>query len=110
MTAAIWVQSRLAIIAARGAGGVSMERRRQPRRRSLKGARILLNHHHSVIDCTVRNFSSLGACLEVPSTIGIPEVFDLVYESDHSVHPCRIVWHREQRLGVEFVPRIAPVR
>ena len=83
-----------------------MERRRHPHLRTLKAGRILLNHHHSVIDCTVRSLSTLGACLQVASTIGIPERFDLVFDADHVIRTCRIVWHRENRLGVEFGPEV----
>jgi hypothetical protein len=79
-----------------------MERRQQPRARTLKAARILLNQHHSVIDCTVRNLSPVGACLNVASSLGIPERFDVIFEADHSIRPCRLVWHKEKQLGVEF--------
>jgi len=79
-----------------------MERRRHPRARTLKSARILLNHHHSVIDCTVRNLSSTGACLNVASTLGIPDRFDVIFDCDKSVRPCRLIWHKEKEIGVEF--------
>lgn len=79
-----------------------MERRRKPRVRTLKSARILFNHHHSVIDCTVRNLSPFGACLHVASAIGIPERFDVIFDADHSIRPCRVIWHKEKQLGVEF--------
>jgi hypothetical protein len=79
-----------------------MERRRQPRTRTLKSARILLNHHHSVIDCTVRNLSPQGARLDVASALGIPDEFDVIFDADHSIRPCRLVWHKEKQLGVEF--------
>jgi hypothetical protein len=79
-----------------------MERRQQARARTLKAARILLNQHHSVIDCTVRNLSPGGACLNVASSLGIPERFDVIFEADHSIRPCRLVWHKEKQLGVEF--------
>ena len=79
-----------------------MERRRIPRARTLKTGRILFNHHRSVIDCTVRNLSPLGACLNVASAIGIPEKFDVIFDADQSVRPCRLIWHKEKQLGVEF--------
>jgi PilZ domain len=79
-----------------------MERRRQQRTRTLKSARILFNQHHSVIDCTVRNLSPAGACLNVASAVGIPERFDVLFDADHSVRPCRMVWHKEKQIGVEF--------
>ena len=79
-----------------------MEQRRQTRARTLKSARILFNDHRSVIDCTVRNLSPTGACLNVASALGIPERFDVMFDSDQSVRPCRMVWHKEKQLGVEF--------
>ena len=79
-----------------------MERRRKARSRTLKTARILFNHHHSVIDCTVRNLSPLGACLNVASAIGIPEKFDVIFDADQSIRSCRMVWHKEKQIGVEF--------
>jgi PilZ domain len=79
-----------------------MEQRRQTRARTLKSARILFNDHRSVIDCTVRNLSPTGACLNVASALGIPERFDVMFDADQSVRPCRMVWHKEKQLGVEF--------
>ena len=79
-----------------------MERRRQQRARILKSARILLNQHHSVISCTVRNLSPAGACLNVPSAVGIPDRFDVIFDTDNTTRPCRMVWHKERQLGVEF--------
>ena len=79
-----------------------MERRRRQRTRTLKSARILLNHHHSVIDCTVRNLSPSGACLNVASAVGIPEQFDVFFEADRSIRACRLVWHKEKQVGIEF--------
>jgi len=79
-----------------------MERRRQQRVRTLKSARIVFNQHHSVIDCTVRNLSDRGACLSVASAVGIPERFDVMFDADHSVRSCRMIWHKEKQIGVEF--------
>jgi hypothetical protein len=79
-----------------------MERRRQRRARTLKSARILFNQHHSVIDCTVRNLTPSGACLNVESALGIPEQFDVMFEADHTVRTCRMIWHKEKQIGVEF--------
>jgi len=79
-----------------------MERRRSPRTRTLKSARILLNHHHSVIDATVRNLSPTGACLNVASTLGIPERFDVLFDADKSIRSCRLIWYKDKQIGVEF--------
>src|SRR5436190_16161119 len=85
----------------------AMERRMQERRqvqrtRVLKGAKILLNHHASVIDCTVRNLTNLGACLQVATPLGIPESFDLSFDAQ-SCRRCRVVWRNENKLGISFV-------
>ena len=79
-----------------------MERRRHPRAGTLKSARILLNRHYSVIDCTVRNLSPTGACLDVATTLGIPDRFDVMFDADKSIRPCRLIWHKDKQIGVEF--------
>jgi hypothetical protein len=78
------------------------ERRRIPRSRALKGAKIAFNHHHSVIDCVVRNLTDLGAMLKVPNTAGIPERFDFRLEHERTYRPARVIWRRDDTLGVEF--------
>jgi PilZ domain-containing protein len=80
-----------------------MERRHELRARTLKSARILLNHHQSVINCVVRNLSATGACLKVETTLGIPDRFDVMFDVDKSIRPCRLAWHKETQIGVEFV-------
>jgi len=79
-----------------------MERRHQSRARTLKSARILLNHHQSVINCVVRNLSPIGACLKVETTLGIPDRFDVMFDMDRSIRPCRLIWHDDRQVGVEF--------
>jgi len=74
---------------------------RQVRHRVLKGAQIVFKGHEAVIDCTVRNLSDRGACLNVESPIGIPDSFDLVL--DHAfVGNCRVTWRKATQIGVEF--------
>jgi len=79
-----------------------MERRHELRARTLKSARILLNHHQSVIDCVVRNLSPTGACLKVETTFGIPDRFDVMFDVDKSIRSCHLIWHKDKLIGVEF--------
>jgi hypothetical protein len=79
-----------------------MERRHQGRARTLKSARILFNQRSSVIDCTVRNLSPGGACLNVTSTLGIPSEFEVLFDSDKTTRLCHVVWHKDKQLGVAF--------
>jgi PilZ domain len=78
------------------------EHRNHSRQRTLKAGRIVFNQRRSCIDCTVRNLSPTGACPHVPSTVGIPEAFELVIESDGINRSCRVAWRSEQRIGVHF--------
>ncbi len=77
------------------------EHRNIPRRRVLKRGTILLNGG-GVIDCTVRNSSTTGACLEVASQLGIPDDFILMNKDDHDRHPCRVAWRSKKRFGIAF--------
>lgn len=77
------------------------ERRRSaPRRRVLKQGRIVFNNKHSVIDCTVRNFSETGALLLLKSVIGVPDRFE--FEMDGQTRLARVVWKREGQMGIKF--------
>jgi PilZ domain len=78
------------------------ERRNEARRRRvLKKARITFKDRCATIDCTVRNLSDRGACLNVESYIGIPDSFDLVLDNA-PVRGCRVTWRNATQIGVEF--------
>jgi hypothetical protein len=77
------------------------ERRAQPRFRVLKAGKIEFGR--SVIDCTVRNMSSLGAALDVASPLGIPTEFTLHISGEANPRSVRVVWRKEKRIGVEFL-------
>ena len=78
------------------------ERRRAVRARTLKSAKIVFNHQSSVVDCTVRNLTKLGALLIITSPVGVPDAFDLRFEADGTTRACRVIWRTDNRLGVEF--------
>ena len=75
-------------------------RRRQERHRTLKTGKIIFNRKTSVVDCTVRNVSDGGACLEVDSVVGIPKAFDLVMDGIR--RSCNVKWTNANRMGVSF--------
>jgi hypothetical protein len=79
-----------------------LERKGQPRRRTLKAGKIVFDHRSCVIDCMVRNVSATGACLEFPSTVGVPDRFDLVIATETFPRPCRVAWKDNTRVGVTF--------
>jgi hypothetical protein len=76
------------------------EHRTSPRRKAYKAAKILLGKN-SVIDCTLRNVSKKGACVEVVSPVGIPNAFQIAIGDE--VRDCRIEWTTAKRLGVAFL-------
>ena len=76
------------------------ENRRASRRRVLKSATIEFDRGaHS---CAVRNLSEAGAALDVPYALAIPHEFKLIMETDQVSRYCRVVWRKDQRLGVAF--------
>jgi hypothetical protein len=77
------------------------ERRKMQRHRTLKGGHIIFNRAGS-IDCSVRNLSTAGACLEVQNQIGVPDDFTLWIDVDRLKQSCRVIWRAEKRLGVVF--------
>jgi hypothetical protein len=72
-----------------------------PRRRTLKGGKIVINNGFSTFVCTVRNLSDTGARLKVTSIIGIPDSFELAMD-DGGRFPCTVAWKTETELGVRF--------
>ena len=70
------------------------------RKRVLKTG--LIEFNGGVINCTVRNLSDTGAALSVESPLGIPTQFTLVIVSDQVSRMCRVVWRKENRIGIRF--------
>jgi diguanylate cyclase (GGDEF)-like protein len=81
------------------------ERRAIHRARTWRGGKILTNNRRSVLDCTIRNLSGDGACLQVESLVGVPDAFDLLIDGEHAPRPCRLVWQSDHRAGVQFASR-----
>jgi hypothetical protein len=78
------------------------ERRRAQRTRVLKGAKIMFNQCASTMDCTMRNVSDRGACLQVATPVGIPATFELSLDDGRLRRPCRLAWQGADRIGVVF--------
>ncbi len=78
------------------------EKRSKPRLRTLKGGSIIFGLA-AAIDCTVRNMSETGACLEVQSPLGIPDDFTLLIKPEFVKRACHVAWRSSQRIGVRFV-------
>jgi hypothetical protein len=77
-----------------------IERRAAPRNRVMMAGTI--EFEGSTITCLVRDLSISGAALDVTSPGRIPEHFTLVFQADGVHMPCRIIWCKEERIGVAF--------
>jgi hypothetical protein len=77
------------------------ERRRMPRQRTLKSARIVIDQQGAVLDCIVRNLSAHGALLLLPS-LAVPGRFDLILSTSRTRQTCKVAWRAHDRVGVQF--------
>ena len=78
------------------------EQRNQSRQRVFKAGKIVVQHGASVFDCIVRNLSEAGACVDLGTTLGVPDCFVLNIEADRISRACQVVWRTERRIGVRF--------
>ena len=76
------------------------ERRRGPRADVDEPAYI--SSHGSSTRCRVGNMSAEGAAIDVPDPVFVPARFQLMTEKDRVVRDCRIVWTKQNRIGVIF--------
>jgi PilZ domain len=76
------------------------ENRKAYRRRVLKNGTI--EFESGAYSCAVRNLSGAGAALDVPYTLGVPDEFKLRMDTDRVIWDCRVIWRKENRLGVAF--------
>jgi hypothetical protein len=79
-----------------------LDRRKTQRMRSFKGARIVFHPNWPVIDCTVRNLSGAGACVEMQGEYNTSLEFELTFLQDNERRTCRQVWRQGTKLGVAF--------
>ena len=82
------------------------ERRRVQRTKIFKAAKLTLAECLTV-DGIVRDLSNLGACLQLASTVGLPDEFDLTIDAGHTSRRCHIVWRSPSDVGVFFDQSIA---
>jgi len=83
-------------------GRVFPDRRKEDRRRVLKGGRIAFNNGFSVFECVVRNASPSGARLDLGETSAIPSRFELLVAGDDVKRNVTVRWREMTMLGVSF--------
>lgn len=78
------------------------EHRQAIRMRRLKEARLVFNGRKSVMNCTVRNASTVGAKLLMAEPHLVPAEFELAI-SGADPRLARKIWFREGEMGVKFL-------
>jgi hypothetical protein len=81
-----------------------IERRCVPRRKVFKGAKAVV-HGHAKVSCIVRDLSTHGAGLQLPSTADIPAQFDLAFDTGDKPRQCLVAWRTSTYVGVSFTPQ-----
>ena len=52
--------------------------------------------------CRLLNVSQQGAALVVPNPASVPLSFQLMTEKDRVIRGCRVIWTKQNRIGVAF--------
>jgi PilZ domain len=81
-----------------------IERRRFPRSRVFKGAKLIVPGRPKVA-CIVHDLSARGAGLQLPGSVDLPEKFDLCFDTGQKLRECRMVWRNVTLAGISFEPR-----
>ena len=77
------------------------ERRKQPRTRVLKGAKIVLGAT-SILDCVVRDLTNDGARLKAPNVVNLPAEVAITFDGGRTCRAGRVAWQKVEEAGLEF--------
>lgn len=80
------------------------ERRQLHRNRVYYGGMVAFNARNSTVTCTVRNFSRLGAKIELENPGLFPDQLDFTIERKGLSWPARLVWRDRNAAGLAFSP------
>lgn len=80
----------------------SEERRRDERKPTLLGAKVVFNDRRSTMNCRVRNLGAHGARLRFDGPPLVPSHFELIIEQMDRRHIARRVWVSANDMGVAF--------
>ena len=92
---------------------MSEDKRSQQRRRVLKDGSVLLPGSRVTYDCAIRDMNESGAKFRLKiDSITLPSEFELIFVSEGTAYPARLMWQRGSEAGVMFdgPPRSVKVR
>lgn len=81
----------------------SAEHRVKNRVRSFLRAEIIHSNGNSRTECIVRDLSDTGARIEAPSSVTVPEFFELFIPLKGIRHRARMMWRAGLEMGVSFI-------
>ena len=82
--------------------GYAFEMRQQFRQSGSKMGSIIFDRGRSILAVTMRNHSSEGALLRLHHHATVRKKFDLIIPDDDMQVSCKVVWQKENLLGVLF--------
>ena len=62
----------------------------------------VIEFYGSAVLCLVRKLSETGAALDMVRPCTVPDRFTLAFPLEGTSRPCRLVWQREEEMGVAF--------
>ena len=77
-----------------------VERRREPRLRSLLTGTVVFNAHQATLDCTVRSISAHGAKVVLAEAFRMPDEFELAIPHHDQVHRATVIWRKGEGAGL----------
>ena len=77
-----------------------LERRRVPRTKVLKNAKIVLAG--VTLSCVTHNLTNYGACLHLLNAAILPRIFYVSFDAGHTLRPCRVIWRSTTSVSVSF--------
>jgi PilZ domain len=84
------------------------DRRISVRRKETMPARIFFNNRKSGCGCAVQDFSAKGARIGITNRDRVPDEFELYVPGKQKAFPVRVMWRRENELGLIFIDALKP--
>ncbi len=79
-----------------------VDRRKEPRQKSILGGKVIFGRRNSVMDCIVRNIAPHGALIVFPHTSLTPSEFTLHIPYREETYTAKLIWRRHDRAGVRL--------
>lgn len=80
----------------------AVEQRQSNRVRSFLRGEAVHSNGSSRTECTVRDLSDTGARVEIPTSVTLPEYFEIVIPLKNITRRARIVWRHGGEIGILF--------